>query len=78
MRRDGSRRCGLIVRLDVSDIHVGDSTRLRTTIVQQKTGRLVPFKMTNRHGTRSRLGSVSVSCEGTTGSSPAGVAQAIT
>ena len=32
------RGCDL-VRLRVSDIHLGDSIRLRTTIVQQKTGR---------------------------------------
>jgi hypothetical protein len=37
------RGCDLI-RLRVSDIHLGDSIRLRTTIVQQKTGRPVPFR----------------------------------
>ena len=36
------RGCDL-VRLRVSDIHLGDSIRLRTTIVQQKTGRPVPL-----------------------------------
>ena len=39
------RGCDL-VRLRVSDIHLGDSIRLRTTIVQQKTGRPVPFELT--------------------------------
>ena len=39
------RGCDLI-RLRVSDIHLGDSIRLRTTIVQQKTGRPVPFELT--------------------------------
>lgn len=39
------RGCDL-VRLRVSDIHLGDSIRLRTTIVQQKTGRHVTFKLT--------------------------------
>ena len=39
------RGCDL-VRWRVSDIHLGDSIRLRTTIVQQKTGRPVPFELT--------------------------------
>ena len=39
------RGCDL-VRLRVSDIHLGDSIRLRTVIVQQKTGRPVPFELT--------------------------------
>jgi integrase len=39
------RGCDLI-RLRVSHIHLGDSIRLRTTIVQQKTGRPVPFELT--------------------------------
>lgn len=39
------RGCDL-VRLRVSGIHLGDSIRLRTTIVQQKTGRPVPFELT--------------------------------
>jgi integrase len=39
------RGCDL-VRLRVSDVHLGDSIRLRTTIVQQKTGRPVPFELT--------------------------------
>jgi len=39
------RGCDL-VRLRVSDVHLGDGVRLRTTIVQQKTGRPVPFERT--------------------------------
>ena len=39
------RGCDL-VRLRVADVHLGDGVRLRTTIVQQKTGRPVPFKLT--------------------------------
>ena len=39
------RGCDL-VRLRIGDIHLGDSIRLRTTIVQQKTGRPVPFELT--------------------------------
>ncbi len=39
------RGCDL-VRLRVVDIHLGDSIRLRTTIIQQKTGRPVPFELT--------------------------------
>lgn len=48
------RGCDL-VRLRVSDIHLGDSIRLRTTIVQQKTGRPVPFELTE--STREALAS---------------------
>ena len=40
------RGCDL-VKLCVSDIHLGDSVRLRTTVVQQKTGRPVPFELTD-------------------------------
>lgn len=40
------RGCDL-VKLRVSDIHLGASVRLRTTIVQQKTGRPVPFELTD-------------------------------
>ena len=40
------RGCDL-VRLRVVDIHLGDSIGLRTTIVQQKTGRPVPFELTD-------------------------------
>ncbi len=39
------RGCDL-VRLRVSDVHLGEGVRLRTTIVQQKTGRPVPFELT--------------------------------
>lgn len=39
------RGCDL-VRLRVADVHLGNSVRLRTTIVQQKTGRPVPFELT--------------------------------
>ena len=39
------RGCDL-VRLRVSDVHLGDGVRMRTTIVQQKTGRPVPFELT--------------------------------
>lgn len=40
------RGCDL-VKLRVSDIYLGDSVRLRTTVVQQKTGRPVPFELTD-------------------------------
>jgi len=39
------RGCDL-VRLRVADVRLGDGIRLRTTIVQQKTGRPVPFELT--------------------------------
>lgn len=39
------RGCDL-VRLRVADAYLGDGTRLRTTIIQQKTGRPVPFELT--------------------------------
>ena len=39
------RGCDL-VRLRVADVHLGDGVRLRTTIVQQKTRRPVPFELT--------------------------------
>lgn len=39
------RGCDL-VRLRVADVHLGDGVCLRTTIVQQKTGRPVPFELT--------------------------------
>ena len=35
-----------IVKLRVGDIYLGDGVRLRTTIIQQKTGRPVPFELT--------------------------------
>lgn len=40
------RGCDL-VKLRVADVHLGDSVRLRTTIAQQKTGRPVPFEITD-------------------------------
>jgi integrase len=39
------RGCDL-VRLRVSDVYLGDAVRLRTTVCQQKTGRPVPFEIT--------------------------------
>jgi integrase len=39
------RGCDL-VRLRVGDVHFGETIRLRTTIIQQKTGRPVPFEIT--------------------------------
>ena len=39
------RGCDL-VRLRVLDVYLGSSVRLRATIVQQKTGRPVPFELT--------------------------------
>ena len=39
------RGCDL-VRLRVADVHLGDGVRVRTTIVQQKTGRPVPIELT--------------------------------
>ncbi|QRE76774.1 tyrosine-type recombinase/integrase [Methylobacterium aquaticum] len=39
------RGCDL-VRLRVSDVHLGDAVRLRATVCQQKTGRPVPFEIT--------------------------------
>ena len=39
------RGCDL-VRIRMSDVHLGDGVRMRTTIVQQKTGRPVPFELT--------------------------------
>jgi hypothetical protein len=37
------RGCDL-VRLRIGDVHFGDTIRLRTTIIQQKTGRPVPHR----------------------------------
>ncbi len=36
-----------VVRLRVVDVYLGDSVRLRTTVIQQKTGRPVPFELTD-------------------------------
>lgn len=43
------RGCDL-VKLRVSDIQLGDSVRLRATVIQQKTGRPVPFELTDPTG----------------------------
>jgi hypothetical protein len=43
------RGCDL-VKLRVSDVYLGDLVRLRTTMVQQKTGRTVPFELTDPTG----------------------------
>jgi len=40
------RGCDL-VKLRVSDIYLGDSVRLRSSVFQQKTGRPVPFELTD-------------------------------
>jgi integrase len=40
------RGCDL-VRLRVSDVVLGSTIRLRTSIIQQKTGRPVPFELTD-------------------------------
>lgn len=45
---DSKRRGCDLVRLRVADVHLGDSVRLRKTIAQQKTGRPVPFEITDR------------------------------
>ena len=39
------RGCDL-VRLRVSDVVLGGTARLRTSTILQKTGRLVPFELT--------------------------------
>jgi hypothetical protein len=51
------RGCGL-VRLRVGDVVLGGTVRLRTAIVQQKTGRPVPFELTDsaREALTARLG----------------------
>lgn len=36
-----------LVKLRVADVHLGDSVRLRTTVIQQKTGRPVSFELTD-------------------------------
>ena len=47
------RGCDL-VRLRISDVVLGGTVRLRTSIIQQKTGRPVPFELTDP--TREALG----------------------
>jgi len=44
------------MRLRLSDVHLGDSVRLRTTVVQQKTGWPVPFELTEPTGAPSPHG----------------------
>src|SRR5437764_1276551 len=70
------RGCDL-VRLRVADVHLGDSIRLRTTIIQQKTGRPLsspsPRVRHWPHGSRYADRAVT-----TTGSSRAVVAGEIT
>ncbi len=43
---DSKLRDSDLVRLRLSDVHLSDSVRLRTTVVQEKTGRPVPFELT--------------------------------
>jgi integrase len=40
------RGCDL-VRLRINDVVLGGTVRLRTSIIQQKTGRPVPFELTD-------------------------------
>lgn len=44
---DSKLRGGDLVRLRVADVALGGAVRLRTAIVQQKTGRPVPFELTD-------------------------------
>jgi integrase len=44
---DGKLRGCDLVKLRVSDIYLGDSVRLRSSVFQQKTGRPVPFELTD-------------------------------
>lgn len=66
------RGCDL-VRLRVSDVAPGGSLRQRATVIQQKTGRPVPFEITD--GTRERwpVGSRFADVAMTIGCFPAGV-----
>ena len=43
---DGKLRGCDLVRLRVGDVHLGDGIRLHATAIQQKTGRPVPFELT--------------------------------
>lgn len=45
------RGCDL-VRLRISDVVLGGTVRLRTSIIQQKTGRPVPFELTDPRAKR--------------------------
>ena len=71
------RGCDL-VRLRAADVHLGDTIRLRTSIVQQKTGRPVPFELAEPTRERSPHGCVCAHCDGATGSFRAGAVQAST
>ena len=44
---DSQRRGCDLVRLCVGDVVLGGTVRLRTSIIQQKTGRPVPFELTD-------------------------------
>ncbi len=44
---DGKLRGCDLVRLRISDVVLGGTVRLRTSIIQQKTGRPVPFELTD-------------------------------
>ena len=71
------RGCDL-VKLRVSAVAPGGLLRLRATVIQQKTGRPVPFEITDTRAKRSPRGSHSRGAAPTTGSPQAAAAQAIT
>ncbi len=52
------RGCDL-VRLRISDVVLGGTVRLRTSIIQQKTGRPVPFELTDPTREPDRLAQAS-------------------
>lgn len=64
------RGCDL-VKLRLSDIAQGGTIRHRSTIIQQKTGRPVPFEITEPRGKHLHNGWSSEDDVVTTGSSPA-------
>jgi len=66
------RGCDL-VRLRVGDVVLGGTVRLRTSIIQQKTRRPVPFELTDSTERHSQPGSGSDRARKATGSSPAAV-----
>lgn len=66
------RACDL-VKLRVSDVAPGVSLRLRSTVIQQKTGRPVPSRSRSQREMRSRLGLRCAGVAMTTGYSPAEV-----
>ena len=51
---DAKLRCCDLVKLRVSDVAPGGTVRQRATVIQQKTGRPVPFEITD--ATREALG----------------------